>query len=222
MNELFTISFEGITNNADEVLQIESIAVNTLLSPMYCTEYDIMQEFLEPTSTAYIDQVRELVFNGSIEVDNFISMYGLNQKLTAQQLALIKRDYVTCYGIARLGSVIYLDYLSSTNKDKFMGDVKISLGISKNPVFIKDKLDSASECISAIKAMFQTWNDSTAMMATFVKGECNTSSRVAEREWWHDYPIRSVPVAGTKQYNSNAKSNQKIGAVNTVYYDQYK
>lgn len=221
MNEHIVVSVSGVRNLEQQPLVIDNIEVDIMLNPLYCTEGDIRNEFMEEDSTAYTARIRQVIFNGSREIDHFLSMYGLQASLSSKQLFMIKRDYVVCYGIYHLGATLNLDYLSSQNKEKFMGDVKVKLSSSSDPAFLLAKVDDARQCLAGIKALFEQWNSLPSMMNIFVKGEWNSSSRRGEREWWRQDPAQPVPIAATKKYNNSTGTNQKIGGVNTSYYGQY-
>ena len=90
MNEHIVITASGIRNLEQQPLTVESIEVDIMLNPLYCTEGDIRNEFMEEDSTAYTSRIRQVIFNGSREIDHFLSMYGLQASLSAKQLFMIK------------------------------------------------------------------------------------------------------------------------------------
>lgn len=223
MNENIIISFNLLDENNQSVV-CDPVVVNVLVDPFYCTEAEVAGEFLKEESFAYYDQIRELIFNGSLEIDSFIELYGISTGLTSQQLFKIKRDYVLCYSIYYLGNLLYLDYMKSSRKEKFLGDVKITLEYENDPSSIRGKSEDAKGCMDGIKRLFESWNTSGSMMNIFVKGELNNSSRSASREWWWNQPYTNIinsPVAATKVVNPKTNTLQKIGSVNTVYYGQF-
>ncbi len=225
MNESITLVFNILDGNNLPV-PVDPVVVNMLLDPFYCVEKDVSTEFLKEESFAYMDEIREIIFNASLEIDNYISMYGLvaTTALSAEQLFRIKRDYAICYSIYNLGNRIYLDYLKSSKKEKFLGDVKIALQFENDPSAIKDKSMAAKDCMETIKGLFSTWNDASVMMNIFVKGELNSSSKTSDREWWWNRPYANLvpsPMGGTKYRNPATNTLQKIGSVNISYYDQF-
>ncbi len=223
MNENIVIGFNLIDENNQPVV-CDSVIVNVLTDPFYCTEKEVAGEFLKEESFAYYDQIREIIFNGSLEIDSFIELFGISTGLTDQQLFKIKRDYVLCYSIYALGNFIYLDYMKSSRKEKFLGDVKITLEYENDPSAIRSKSEDARECMEGIKRLFESWNSSESMMNIFVKGDLNNSSRSASREWWWNQPYTSIvnsPIAATKALNTKTNTLQKIGSVNTSYYGQF-
>lgn len=224
MNENLLIKF-NILNSNNEPVDIEDINLSLMLSPFYCTEGEISGEFLQQESNAYNEQIREAIFNGSLEIDTYLELIAPSFQSKPELLFKIKRDYVLCYAIYGIGNLIYLDYLKSTRKEKFLGDVKITLEYENDPTAIRDKSQSALDCMNAIKSLFNSWSGSDSMMNIFVKGQYNSSSKTSDREWWYNAPYEnpvSVPIAGTKLINNRTKTLQKIGSLNASYYEQFQ
>lgn len=219
MNENIKIEFINITAD-DEPVNLAIVAANVLLDPFYATEEDISSPFLLETS-AYIESIRRIIFNGSISIDNLIEMLHLNMNLTDKQLFILKRDYVICYGIYELGKQINLDYLKSQNKSKFLGDVKVSLEVQNDPQFLTMTLKDAKDCLDAITGLLEDMSGSESMINTFVKGECNPNNKVSWREWWTAYPLRTVPMAATKEREYPNKKVSKVGPILGKYYGSY-
>ncbi len=226
MNEQIRLVFKPINNISNLVETTGELIVNVLLDPFYCTEADVSAEFLEPDSFEYIDKIREIIFNGSIAIDNLISLYASEQVggITPEQLFRIKRDYVICYSVYSLGNIIYLDYLKSSNKSKFLGDVKVTLSFENDPTTIRDKSKAAKDCMDSIERLFQSWGNSFSSMRIFVKGESNSSSKSSSREWWWNMPYQTlsdIPIGATKHINPTTNTLQKIGSVRMSYYGQF-
>ena len=222
MNELINISFNFTENSLP--LVAESCSANILINPMYCTESDISAEFLQEDSFQYTDFIRSKIFDGSLEIDNYLSMYGITPNLTPEHLFIIKRDYVLCYCTYHVGSRLYLDYMSSSRKEKFLGDVKVTLEVKNDPMVIKSKFESAKNCMDSIIAIFTNWNNSKSLIGLFVKGENNSSSKTSSREWWWNQPgvpLVNSPIGATKYLNPNTNTLQKISSVNVSYYEQF-
>ena len=223
MNELINISFNFTENSLP--LVAESCSANILINPMYCTESDISAEFLQEDSFQYTDFIRSKIFDGSLEIDNYLSMYGITPNLTPEHLFIIKRDYVLCYCTYHVGSRLYIDYAASSRKEKFLGDIKVTLEIKNDPMVLKGKFEAAKYCMDSIMALFENWQKSKSMIGLFVKGETNSSSKTSSREWWWNMPGMpsiSSPVAATKLMNPITHTMQKISSVNVTYYDQFK
>ncbi len=222
MNEKLTINFNFL--RAGVPVEIAPCAVNTMIEPMYCTEIEIVQEFLEEESFAYMDLIRKNIFDGSLQIDAFLSLYNIKTSLTPEQLFLIKRDFTICHTIYNIGNQLYLDYMQSVSKEKFLGDVKISLEYQNDPTVIKGKFEDAKRCEEAITAMFKDWHQAKNIMQIFVKGFDNNSSKSSSREWWWNQayqPLVRLPMAATKIVNPKTNTLQKIASVNISYYDSY-
>lgn len=215
MNNEIKISISNIQiNNAE---YISNICINTNLNPFYSTESDISSVFLlEPDF--YIDDIRRIIFNGSISIDNKLDMLGAKVNLSEKQLFMLKRDYVICYGIYELGKRIHLDYLKSNNKQKYLGDVKVSIDVETNPAFIQATLSDAKNCIDTIESLLIDMTSLENMMATFVKGIDNPNNKYSWREWYSAYPIERVPIAAAKVSEHPLRKNSKIGAITRGYY----
>lgn len=223
MNELINIQFNFIKDSIPVV--IDNCYANVLITPMYCTESDVALEFLQEDSPEYSEFIRQKIFHGSLEIDKYIEMYGINVNLKPELLFMIKRDYVLCYCTYHVGSRLYIDYAASSKKEKFLGDIKVTLEIKNDPMVLKGKFEAAKYCMDSIMALFENWQKSKSMIGLFVKGETNSSSKTSSREWWWNMPGMpsiSSPVAATKLMNPITHTMQKISSVNVTYYDQFK
>ena len=220
MNEQLTLSFNGILDSEQNPLSIEPVVVNLLLTPFYATESDISSAYLIDGSS-YVENIRKIILNGSISIDNLIDMLGLKLNLSDKQLFIMKRDYVICYGIYELGKQINLDYLKSHNKSKFLGDVKVSLEIQNDPTFLTMTLEDAKHCLDSITKLLNDMASSDAMMDTFVKGELNPNNKFSWREWYNSYPLSTAPVAAVKHREYPLNKVSKVGTVLGKYYGSY-
>ena len=207
-----------ITNiQIDDSEYSSSVCVNICLNPFYATEEDISSVFLlEPD--AYIDEIRRIIFNSSIYIDNKIEMFGQKLNMTEKQIFMIKRDYVICTGIYELGKRIHLDYLKSSNKQKYLGDIKVSLDIENDPSFISATLKDAKDCSNTIESLLNDMTSLRTMMATFVKGSDNPNNKTSWREWYSSYPLQRSPIAAVKVKEDGINRHSKIGHIKGQYY----
>jgi len=199
MNIRQTVSFnDGLQDILGNPIQIVgAVYYDILLDPFYCTERDILSIVMEEPSDKYIEWVRELIFNASIRADDVFNTIILKSlELTEEQEFRLKRQYVICLVSYQFYKDFYKDFMKSIKKTKFLGDVKVSLDVEKDPSFIMQVSDDAKECYESIADMIGVG----AGMNCFVKGRSNPCNYTSERQWYPklDGGHPNVPIAANK------------------------
>lgn len=221
MNEHITIKLTGVRLLDATVCQPTSVEADVALSPFYTTEYDVLGSiFLDGYGTQYIPQIRDLIFNASVDIDNLLTLYSMKLNLTDKQLFIIKRDYATCYATYSIANLVNIEATASKSKSKFLGDVKVSVKYDSNPTYLDQLIADAKMCFESIKEMLMQMDASLLMIQTFVKGDSNINNNASNREWWHWLPTQNVPLASSKHGLGNTKHIGKIGA-SAAYYGNY-
>jgi len=199
MNIRQTTSFnDGLQDILGNPIQIVgTVYYDILLDPFYCTERDILLIVMEEPSDKYIEWVRELIFNASIRADDVFNTEILKALgLTPEQEFRLKRQYVICLASYQFYKDFYKDYMRSIKKSKFLGDVKVSLDVEKDPTFIMQISDDAKECYESIADIVGVG----AGMNSFVKGRSNCCNYTSSRQWYPklDGGHPNVPIAANK------------------------
>ncbi|MDB4533396.1 hypothetical protein N9242_00890 [Vicingaceae bacterium] len=152
-----------------------------LLDPFYATERDILSIVMDEPTTKYIDMVREMIFNSSIMANDKITNTMLaNNNIDAEQGFRLKRQYVICLTSYDFYKTFYRDYMKSIKKSKFLGDVKVSLDVEKDPSFIVNVFNDAKECYLSIENILGVGLG----MSTFSKGVNNACNYTSDRQWF--------------------------------------
>ena len=197
INTTISISTGVLDTDGNEISLAGSASVDMLLNPFYATENDILSIVMDEPSQEYSTRIREIIFNSSVMADDKITASMIIESgMTTVQAFRIKRQYVICLSAYEFSKAFYRDYLRSIKKSKFLGDVKVSLDIEKDPSFIMQISADAKECFESIE---------TAMgvgvgMASFVKGRNNSCGKTSSREWYPNIGNGSprVPIAANK------------------------
>jgi len=199
MNIRETVSFnDGLQDvSGNPITIVGSVYYDILLDPFYCTERDILSIVMEEPSDKYIEWARELIFNSSIRADDVFNTIILKAfGLTPEQEFRLKRQYVICLVSYQFYKDFYKDYMKSIKKSKFLGDVKVSLDVEKDPSFVLSIADDAKECYEAIADMVGVGTG----INSYVKGRSNPCNNTSHREWYPKldggYPY--VPIAANK------------------------
>ena len=210
MNIRETISInDGLQDVYGNPIIIEGFVYHDiLLDPLYCTVRDILSIVMDEPSEKYIEYCRELIFNSSIRADDVFNTLVLKQMaLSDEQEFRLKRQYVICLTSYQFYKDFYKDYMRAIKKSKFLGDVKVSLDVEKDPSFVMQIVADAKECFEAIANSVGVG----AGMETFVKGRSNSCNMTSSREWFPklDGGYPNVPIAANKVTNFCTK--YKIG-----------
>lgn len=188
---------DGVLDTSGNPITLSgTISVDMLLSPFYATEKDILSIIMDEPSGEYINQVREIIFNSSVMVDDKITPSMISEfGLSSDQIFRLKRQYVICLSAYEFAKGFYRDYLRAIKKSKFLGDVKVSLDVEKDPSFIMQISADAKECFESIESSM-----AGVGMSSFVKGRTNSCSKSSSRQWYPGLGGGNprVPIAASK------------------------
>ena len=177
------ISLTGLLDpSSDPIVTVASGSFDILLSPFYAMEQDVTCVYAD-NATEYYPKIRKLIFESSIKVDQLLTPARITALcLTAEQAFMLKRNYVICRAAYEFGKSFYRDYLKAVKKTKFLGDLKVSLEIEKEPSLIARISDDARECYEELEDMFGMGYGEG--MQSFVKGSNNICNKRSDRQWW--------------------------------------
>lgn len=185
-----------------------SICEDMFLTPFYATEHDVLSAIMDGPSSAYTKRVREIIFNSSLKAQETLSDATLKEwGITGPEAFKLRRQYTICMSVYEFSKGFYRDYLSAVKKSKFLGDVKVSLDISKDPTFIMQMSNDAKECFTGIASCI---NGGTGMKS-FVLGRSNACNTTSHRQWFpaFDRGHPRVPIAANHFLTFGSK--YKIG-----------
>lgn len=213
MNIRIEVGLAGLTDPDGNPVVVGNTGVfDMFLSPFYAMEQDVMGVFGDEMDR-YFDQIRSMIFENSIKADLLLNAGAIaNSGMSAQEVFLLKRQYVICKTVYSFGKIFHRDYMRSVKKSKFLADVKVSLEIERDPGMLARLFNDARECWEEIEALFDLAGGHGFM--TFVKGRSNACNRTSSREWWPTDGRGGprVPIAASKA--SNFCRKYKIGVNN--------
>ena len=197
MNINFALSFNsGLRDTSGNEISLSgSLSEDILLTPFYATENDILLILMDEPSVAYHNRARELIFNNSVVVDDKLRLVA---DIESDRLFRLKRQYVMCLSIYQFCKIFYKDYMKSIKKSKFLGDVKVTLDVERDPSFIMQMANDAKECYEEIEEILMIAGGGA--MSSFVKGRSNACNYTSNRQWYpktHGNNPR-VPIAASK------------------------
>lgn len=197
MNIRLDLNIPNLTDPSKPV----QLVLDTLLTPYYITERELLSVFLETYGNTYYYQAREIIWYSSIKADEIISN-NLNY-MTPKELLLTKKHLAECLAIIAFGTKFNTTYISSLSRTKTFADFTVATDTRNDPQFIKTIIDTAQECVDSIKDMLEDNSASIGAGASFVKAGHNVSSRTSNRLWSHSgLPYKSFQhfAAGKKWY----------------------
>lgn len=211
MNIKLKISFnDGLLDiDGNPITMVGVSDHDLLLEPFYATERDILSIVMDEPTQKYIDMVREMIFNSSILADDNLAPESLAKfSLSVEEVFRLKRQYVICLTAYDFYKTFYRDYMKSIKKSKFLGDIRVSLDVEKDPSFIMNVFNDAKECYTSIEVSIGVGLG----MAIFVKGSNNICNNRSDRQWFPavNGSIPRIPIAASKV--TGFCSKYKIGS----------
>jgi hypothetical protein len=191
-----------IPNITDPTKSIE-LVLDTLLTPFYITERELLSIYLETYANKYYYEAREIIFYASIKADEIIN--DNLSYMTQKELLITKKHLAECLAIIAFGTKFNVTYISSLSRSKTFANFTVSTSVKNDPQFIKHIIDTAKECVESIELMLEDNSASIGAGASFVKGARNASSRTSHRLWSHSgLPFKSFQhfASGKKWYKN--------------------
>lgn len=175
------------------------IGVNTLLTPFYITERELLTIFLTDYSDRLVESAREIIFYSSIRADETLE---LNLKLVTQdELLTIKRQLTLCIATILFGNKHNSDFIKSMSRSKTLADFTVSTTVSNDAGFITNILKDAQSCIDSLLRVIEEFNTAGSFVNIFIKGELSLHGFDSSRLWHH----RNLPVLSTETHGSLKK-----------------
>ena len=184
------------------------IGVNTMLTPFYITERELLTIFLEDYTDKFIESAREVIFYSSIRADELIE---LNLKLiTEDELLTIKRQLTLCLATILFGNKHNSDFIKSMSRSKTLADFTVSTTVSNDSGFVTNILKDAQACVDSLLSIIEEMNTAGSFVNIFVKGELSLHGFDSSRLWHHRYlPEMSTETHGSlkKEFNGRYYKN---------------
>lgn len=222
LNTSIEITIHGVEPTSPDVDRTpRDVSIQQLigLSPVYATPGDILLYFSESrdeSTEEAISKLEELIFNSSVYIDSYLGRKRID-KLTPEELFIIKREYVICDVTNKFGNLLNRDLLSSSKVVKTLGDFSVTRDLKFNRGLLTSLLNDAKDCArDVLKAL----DDLVSPLAMgFVKGINRDSNRRADRLWWHPDGINPVPIGANKVLDKSRlyKSGAGWDYEDTVY-----
>lgn len=175
------------------------VGVNTLLTPFYITERELLTIFLEEYPDRFVESAREVIFYSSIRANELIE---LNLKLiTEDELLTIKRQLTLCLATIYFGNKHNSDFIKSMSRSKTLADFTVSTTVSNDSGFITNILKDAQSCIDDLLSIIDEMNTAGSFVNIFIKGELSLHGFDSSRLWHH----RNLPELSTETHGSLKK-----------------
>lgn len=204
MNEYIYLELKDLFDITGKELKVSIPPISLMLSAFYCLESEILGEYLEKYGN-FINKAREVIFSGSLKIDQLIDMYLIKRGVCIDEMELfhLRHDYVQCYGMYYFGKHFSANMSKIVSKSKELGDFKVSSSVTADPTYAYRRIDDAKECMDAIEAMLKEWGASSSMMSTWVKGQDNINAKSSSRMWYYHEPSLDKSTASRKQKFGN-------------------
>lgn len=191
--------------DSTEILKIKT---DTLLSPFYVTEREVLSVFLETYSDRFLTGAREVIFYASIRADELLKLKL--KFLDIEDINSIKRQLTLCLAISSFGNKFNSDFIKSMSKSKTLADFTVSSTVSNDSGFINNILKDAQSCIKDLLSLIEEINSSDTVARLFVKGQFNLNSFTSNRLWHHrnlDIKSNETHASLKKPYNGRYYKN---------------
>lgn len=184
INLKITIPFK---NSEDKL----TVLTDTMLTPFYVTEREILSVFLEDYSDRFVKGAREIIFYSSIKADEILELKLLH--LDAEEVKTIKRQLTLCLSIIGFGNKFNSDFIKAMSRSKTLADFTVSTTVANDAGFLNNILKDAQTCVNDLTSLIQEINSGDSVVRTFVKGQLNKINYDSNRLWSHrNLPVKSV------------------------------
>jgi hypothetical protein len=183
--------------DATGTLKVET---NTLLSPFYVSEKEVLSTFLETYNESQFNSMREIIFFNSMKADDFIK--DNLKDLPERELAMFKRNLVICLSTVAFGNKFNSDFLKSLSRSKSLADFSVSTTAVNDPQFVVNIINDAKQCVEEARELIEAISlGGEGLIKSFVKGELNANT-IQTNRLWHHY---NLPIKSTETYASQKK-----------------
>lgn len=157
--------------------------LDTLLSPFYISESEVLNVFFDEYPHKYFKTVRELIFINSMRADDMVG--GLDF-LPAKEVLILKKKITTCLTLRDFGNKFNKDYMAGLTRTKTFADFSVSTTQRNDPRFVHSIVKNAEECIDHISKLVDIDNIlKPAVGYSFVKGGLNPYNKDKPARLWH-------------------------------------
>lgn len=200
--------------------QVANIVINTMLTPMYTTESELLALFVdEEEYDKYYLKAREIAFTSSIRAEEYLKGKLTSGTIPEETLLLLRRELSQCFGVNGLANFFFKGYRESVSRSKTLGEFSVSTTVKNNTYALRDIINSSKDCIKDAKRSVEEFKHLAASMgASFNKGACNLGSRFSYRLWFHNnLPERSTQIYASEKYGHYNGNRYKDGIRSSSY-----
>lgn len=191
------IKFKIPLKDSAEVLVASA---DTLLTPFYVSERELLSTFLETYTDAQFNSAREIIFYSSMKADELIGCSL--QSYPLKELAIFRRNLTLCLATVSFGNKFNSDFIKSLSRSKSLAEFSVSTTATNDPQFVVNIIKDAKLCVDEAKELIKVIEQGgEGLIQTFVKAGQNELSRESNR-LWHHY---NLPVKSDKAYASQKK-----------------
>jgi hypothetical protein len=202
MNNKLTITLKSLSNS-----ETYKIVANTMLSPYYITEYDILPIFLEEDSyNKYLEVLRDFIFKASIKTDEIF--YNKLTYIDPKELLYLKKHYTECLVINSFAKKFAKDVTAASSRSKSFGDFMVSTSVKSDPTFLTSLITDSQSCIDDAKNIISATDEMSLNSGlSHVKASASPFRTDASRLWAHN----ELPFTSRLNYaNGKVVFNNKI------------
>lgn len=184
-----------LKNSTDSV----RVTVDSLLSPFYVTEREVLSVYLETYSDRFITGAREIIFYSSLKADDMLKLKF--KTADYEDILLIKKQLTLCLAIIGFGNKFNSDFIKSMSRSKTLADFTVSTSVSNDTGFLTNIIKDAQACVDDLTSLLAEIDSGASLSRTFVKGQLNKHAYTSDRLWHH----RHLSVKSTETHASLKK-----------------
>lgn len=192
LNIQLTIPFK----NSSEVIKIDT---NTLLTPFYITERELLSVYLQEWSPRFEVSARELIFYASIRAEELLKLKL--KYIPDEEMFSLKRQLTLCIATIAFGNKFNSDFIKSMSRSKTLADFTVSTTVSNDTSFLSNIIKDAQACVADIESIIQELNSGDSTTRIFVKGGLNYRNYDTSRLWLH----RNIEEAVSRETHASRK-----------------
>lgn len=214
---------KGTTGEKIDTSKTITLPINTLLTPMYTTEAELLAMFVdEEEYDKYYLKAREIAFTSSIRAEDYLKSRLKSGTIPEETLMLLRRELAQCFGVNALATFFFKGYGESVSRTKTLGEFSVSTTVKNNTYALRDIIDSSKDCLKeAKKSVEEIKHLAASMGASFNKGSCNLKSKFSYRLWFHNnLPERSTQIYASEKYGHYNGNIYKDGIRGSLYVSE--
>lgn len=203
MNKKYLLKIPVKDLAGEEVVKdkVLNLSINTLLTPMYVTEGQLLSMFVEDEDRYYL-KAREIAFTSSLRARDYLEYKLQSLNLPEGYTESLVRELAQCFGVNGLATALFKTFGESVSRSKTLGEFSVSTSIKHSTHALRDIMNSSRDCVDeAKKAVDELKHLAASYGRATSKASCHPSSRFSYRLWFHNnLPERSDQIYASEKY----------------------